>query len=232
MKIKYLIILLLISVNVWAGKDRGGGDAVEEARGWTLLDLAEKMDINYIQPITGIEQEQAFNVALENAYRCGVSIHIDAPGYHGLKFNLRDVLKQVAVGNSVPLTDVGLWAFAYHGLQQLVWIGTETPLEEISDEGVIRDVDPKTKKQVAIQLNGVVMVYMPIFRKMDYRSRAALVMHESLLRIVLSKFPHHYAKHGTSKIRKTVNLLFNPANYSIPTAEVQRVCGPQGELWK
>ncbi|RYZ86846.1 MAG: hypothetical protein EOP06_13745 [Proteobacteria bacterium] len=126
--------------------------------------------------------------------------------------------------------------FAREFGERLIWIGTNKPLENVEDEGVVRLTDPVTKQQLAIQKDGVVLVYLPIFNRLDGRNRAALVLHEALLRYVLVKSPALHAKFGTAKIRELVRSInagldqFGNLNMqSIPDSAFARLCGMNGE---
>lgn len=91
--------------------------------------------------------------------------------------------------------------------QPLIFQLVNEPLEQIKDEGYIRNVDPKFMVQVAAQKDGVVLIYWPVFAKMDKENQAGLFIHEALVGLLLNTNPKHLIQHGTSKIRAYNSLL-------------------------
>lgn len=86
---------------------------------------------------------------------------------------------------------------------------TDNPLEEIRDEGAIAIDNPITKKQLAIQDgHGNVLVSRTEFNRLDFDSKLALKLHESVLYLVLRFNPALIKKFGTAPIRKFVRDYF------------------------
>lgn len=207
----------------------GGGDAVPNQQGgWGLLDLNETLPYNYIIPApyqsnTRYELDRHISHTLV----CGFKI---TNNKNNIEMFLAEALDYLTIQRLKETKDIHKDNIKKLG-DQLIWIGTNTPLENIPDEGVVRLEDPSTKQQVAVQKDGVVMVYLPIFEKMNSKNRAALMMHEALLRVVLKLNPNSYAKNGTAKIREFVNLLFNREFYQLPEPVIEKVCGTNSELF-
>lgn len=81
-------------------------------------------------------------------------------------------------------------------------------LENIPDEGNIL-VDAKTKRQLAIQDGtGHVLINKNEFANLDFDSKVALKLHESVLYLVLRFNPELIANQGTALIRKFVGDYF------------------------
>lgn len=235
-------------VHAAEGQERGGGDAVKVGSGWGLLDLNESLPFDYFNPTpapksywydSGPEREPFDRVlgAFLALDKCSASFSITVDK-ETRNFLLKDVASYLTVQwNYIAYGDYGAMERAYPFLNskfgdQLVWIATQTPLENIPDEGVVRLADPSGKQQLAVQKDGVVMVYKPIFDRLDARNKAALVLHEALLRMVLKINPSHYQKYGTSKIRELVKLVFSENWNQLPDSAVNRVCGPNSGLFK
>lgn len=87
------------------------------------------------------------------------------------------------------------------------WIFVDFPLEEIDDEGAIRLSDISTKKQLAIQKNGVVAIQRQEFNQLDKDSQAEIFVHEAFLFSTLLIKPDFIAKDGTSNLRLFVKRL-------------------------
>lgn len=219
----------------------GGGDAIQTSKGWTMLDLAESMQTRFFAPIGAkgtpkIDEldayqkkaavEKYYNDAVRNLLYCDghsagnqqISIGM-AAGY--LQF--RDVPGRAVTPYGREILDSALG-------KQMVWIETDLPLSNVDDEGVIRLLDLQTKTQVAIQKDNIVMVYAPIYKKMDAKNQAALVIHELVLRIVLRLNPNHYSQHGTSYIRQVVQAVMSPEFENLSKAAQDQICGPDSGL--
>ncbi len=83
----------------------------------------------------------------------------------------------------------------------LKWAFTDLPLESIHDEGEIRISRPESKKQLAIQKDGLVVIQRQEFNELDNESKAALFTHEALLYTVSVLNPDLIQQQGTSLIR-------------------------------
>jgi hypothetical protein len=262
MKALILIVCLLSGLNASASKDRGGGDAVQDAQGkWTLLDLAEKRAHAYFNPLADFEFGNhilGYTVAVDA--KCLANIlpamnlqpdHEQLPidpdylpqptTFSALHYILTGELLFKWTGNGPLYTDsMSKARKAYQELLglPLTWIGTTDPLEDIPDEGLIRLTDPSTKKQVAIQQGGVVLVYMPIYNSFDRKSQEALIMHETLLRLMLLTNPNEYQLHGTSNLRELNQMVMAEdvenevwtLNRDKIYPEYQPLCGTHGSV--
>ena len=89
------------------------------------------------------------------------------------------------------------------------WAFTDEPLESLNDEGIIRIENPNTKRQLAIQKNGMVVVNRKEFESIDDESKAGLFIHESVLRAVLLLNPQEIATHGTENVRTYTRRFLN-----------------------
>lgn len=83
----------------------------------------------------------------------------------------------------------------------LKWAFTDLPLESINDEGEIRISKPDSKKQLAIQKDGLVVINRAEFNTLDDESKAALFTHEALLYTVSVLNPDLIKKNGTRLVR-------------------------------
>lgn len=196
------------SLALAGGNAGGGGDAVKTAGGgWKLLDLGEDNASNvYFDPA----EEPAVNRAVSfPALVTDCQAPVSSKAYGWISTGV--AMYQLILGG---LSNRDL---DYRGmtsdfeLKRLVWVGVRKDLEEIPDEGYIRLVDPVTKKQVAIQKNGVVTVNLNIYDNFDAQSRAALLIHENLLRLLVLKNPSFYVRNGTSQLRYLNAALMNPS---------------------
>ena len=104
----------------------------------------------------------------------------------------------------------------------LRWMFVDFPLENLNDEGFISLLDPTTKRQVAIQKDGVVIIQRQEYDELDNESQAALFLHESVLFAVLTLNSDIVQNNGTAPIRKIVrrmityqNLFYQPEDKNI-----------------
>ena len=95
-------------------------------------------------------------------------------------------------------------------------------LPTIDDTGVVSLNNEYTREQAAIQRDGVVIIQKKLFLKMDDLSKASLLIHESLIRLVLFDNPSLLQKSGTQPIRKVVRMYTDWAilHRSIPQSEL------------
>jgi hypothetical protein len=93
--------------------------------------------------------------------------------------------------------------------KELTWAFTNQPLEDIKDEGLIRTTLPGKLAQVAIQKDGFVLVYEPLFNAMDNHNQDSLVFHETLIATALRNHISLKSAIGTSPLRELVSLLMS-----------------------
>ena len=101
---------------------------------------------------------------------------------------------------SSPREKFTLGSFATN-TKVLKWAFTDLPLESINDEGEIRISKPDSKKQLAIQKDGLVVINRAEFNTLDDESKAALFTHEALLYTVSVLNPDLIQKDGTRLVR-------------------------------
>lgn len=87
------------------------------------------------------------------------------------------------------------------------WVFVDFPLSELNDEGYIRLVDPSTKRQVAVQKDGVVIIHRAEYDLLDDESKGALFLHEGVLSSLLVLKPEIIAGNGTAPVRKIVRRV-------------------------
>jgi hypothetical protein len=93
--------------------------------------------------------------------------------------------------------------------KELTWAFTNQPLEDIKDEGLIRTTLPRKLAQVAIQKDGFVLVYEPLFNAMDDHNQDSLILHETLITTALRNHISLKSAIGTSPLRELVSLLMS-----------------------
>lgn len=92
-------------------------------------------------------------------------------------------------------------------IQPLRWAFVDYDLETIEDSGIIRVENPKSKKQLAIQKDGLVVINKNEFEKIDGESQNALFVHEAALYAVIKLNPSLVKSFGTAPIRTYVRNL-------------------------
>lgn len=195
----------------------GGGDAVQTKQGWTTLDLAEpSLTASYFS-MNQIAMQSKLNI--RRLDECEAKIR---NSQHHELFGL-------GFGSEIIRTFIGFSRSSVL-LKPLMWTTTNLPLAELRDEGAIRLADQNSTKQLALQKEGVVVVYKPIFEKLDDESKSALYLHETLLKTVLEHFPENYQAYGTSEIRKLVQVLMSENFSAIPASVMIRFCGKNGTV--
>ena len=185
----------------------GGGGAVISADGKaTLLDLVEPIEHRYFDPRNFVSQTLRLGLGysweLIVAAGCKPGVPNPAPAANFCNSFAKYI--HVTLGAPSGQSDFD-WAVT--APKELIWIFTSEPLEQLKDEGLIRNVDPTTLIQVAVQKDGIVVVHEPTFNKMDQRSKDALFMHETLVRIVSETNLKLIKEQGTASIRK-FNKMF------------------------
>ncbi len=231
------VAMLALSSNAFAeSKGGGGGDAVKVGQSWGLLDLNEQLPFKYFNPLADGIWKNAAHAEAENAVNAAMLCTGELP----LGSDIPKIYRALGYVLEADLFDSQLTRRIYPDAQiriksatggPLVWVRTDTPLTEIPDEGIIRLIEPATKQQVAVQKDGVVMVYGPIFDKLNAKNKAALVLHEEILHIVLASGSRQIRTHGTQKIRTLVNYLFS-FDPSMPMAAWEKICGPTSDFFR
>jgi hypothetical protein len=89
----------------------------------------------------------------------------------------------------------------------LKWYFTTKDLKDIGDEGVLKIQDPSTKKQVAAQQNGIVVINEVEFKKLDGRNKAALLLHEMAIYAVVNLNPKLLQEKGTEPVRTFIRRV-------------------------
>ncbi|RYZ90695.1 MAG: hypothetical protein EOP06_07615 [Proteobacteria bacterium] len=233
------VAAVFLSPHVYAeSKGGGGGDGVRTGSNtWKLLDLAE---MSFFQPLSSEDMKRQFNVMTSRlVYSCEAVAYAngDTPrNPFSSQLRIAEIFEWLSSGSFDGFVDFK-WIskeYIYKNVgTPLTWYLTQKPLEEIADEGAVRLVDGVTKKQVAIQKAGVVIVYEPIFKKFDDESRAALVAHETLLRFVLLHNASTYKAYGTQKIRDMVKLAYSDTQKNFSSSDFppnlwETYCGQNG----
>lgn len=251
--------ILFFSLIGSAGQHRGGGDGILQDGNWSLLDLTEKYDATYYFPQkqTYFTEYVADRMSFI-ANRCAFPMAYLMRMQEGMLNKIYDLYMQrtrgmdpidertvFPMGNNalhreplnrtLPKTNelFSRISVSYTSLTagEIIWMMTDKELEEIPDEGTIRLPDSSGKKQVAIQKNGVVLIYRPIFEKMDERNKAALILHELLLFAQMHGGANDLLKNGTAGVRKVVYDLFNEFYVEIPAIAFEGFCGWNGKAF-
>lgn len=115
--------------------------------------------------------------------------------------------------------------------REITWALTDLPLEDIHDEGSIRIQDPENIQQLAIQKNGVVLIYSKLYDKLSEKGKAALITHEILIATAINLGYDLSSAKGTGPIRQLVSMLFS-SNASAPTENFYRQIWDQLPLAK
>lgn len=191
------------------GDGSGGGDSVQNpiTGGRSLLDLQENDElkefsfemINYDRNLNTEYQRGILgcmfpgaNSNCENAY---------LPGRELSKLDDSLVQALATCDGITKYVDSSFKLLFGDKIKPLKWVFIQTPLEEINDEGLIRVTNPETKRQVAIQKNGLVVINQPEFNLMDNTAKAALKFHELALCAAKTTNPDLVKKEGTEPVR-------------------------------
>jgi hypothetical protein len=94
-----------------------------------------------------------------------------------------------------------LWGSFLYDVKPLKWAFTSAPLEDVNDEGAIRIQNPQTKRQLAIQKDGLVIISQTEFDLLDNVSKAALKLHEDTICAIKAMNPSVIDLQGTAPIR-------------------------------
>jgi len=117
--------------------------------------------------------------------------------------------------------------------QEIIWMMTDKELEEIPDEGTIRlPAENESKKQLAIQKDGVVLIHRPIFEKMDDRNKAALIVHELMLFAAMHGGSSNLLQNGTAEVRRIVHALFSESYFEMPETVFGPFCAWKGSAFQ
>lgn len=106
---------------------------------------------------------------------------------------------------------------------QMTWIFTDEHLENIEDEGVIITKLDGSLEQVAVQKNNVVLINKPLFSKLSETDKAALLVHEALIRAAIYAGLDLKSKVGTAPIRKIVAILFSENAEAVTNGYYQHI---------
>lgn len=233
MKTLFILGILLLHMSVDANEKGNGGDTVKnpESQTRTLLDLAETDDM-----VPVLLSEERYDKDLSKYLNGHLLTREENPHFEyydydaafGKSFAFTYFLTTAAGKDWEPckINEDGLKESLkkcayYHGTkdfisflrktklkaQPLKWFFTTVDLEDIKDEGAIRMEDPTSKKQVAIQKDGVVVINETEFKKMDDRSKTALLFHERVIYAVVNLNPQLIKNQGTAPIRTFVRRI-------------------------
>lgn len=208
------------------GHDGNGGvTATDENGKRRLLDLIEKDELIYFFP-DSIVQSLKYDkysfagliyqlLTLAGRYEAAQKL----PAVYNYKkddfllgeptfaFNF---ISAIDARNNLMNHDPKLWAtFNINIAEPLQWAFVDSELEKINDEGVVRIENPNTRKQVAIQKDGLVVISRTEFNLLDENSKVALFLHEAVLRAVLLTNPQNIIDNGTENVRTYTRRLFN-----------------------
>lgn len=187
------------------GVNGGGGDAVVDQDGsTTLLDLIESGEPKFLNPIQVIEKVKGLFRGLLGGESQLVRLSVEAFKNPDDSYRWEYYLLRSIGGRHYKMMDNHLMIQP----KDMIFSLTDHALEDLQDEGVIRIIEPVEKIQVAIQdQQGRVVVHRPTFEKMDEKSRAALILHEVILRFVWQYNPKLLKVQGTEPIRRLNRLL-------------------------
>lgn len=233
MKTLIIFLLYIILTNAWADDSRigNGGDGVLDSNTGkiALLDFIESSDLTnkeYFHPGVSFGPI-GLNTTEGMPYAPKV---LEAKHYLGDLFSLK--FYNACKGKSTLYGDayVLMSLEVDHGLnptKPLIWIFTNKKLSEIDDEGAVRYLDSnKSKSQIAIQKDGIVIIHKPSYIKMDAINRAGLIMHELLIAMILHKNKDYFMERSTENLREFNKILFTWAfsEKYIPTQVLINAC--------
>jgi len=221
---------------VQGGADAGGGSSVALNGKRKLLDLAETDELNYFEPKdnygAGYFITSGMTTLLTHTFSISCpELHNEMQGMTNERFIKifmtaygLDRLQAHGVGMQWCQYMVGA-KFAYKKagwdadliilakksnlppIKPLRWAYVDYDLETINDSGLIRVENPQTKKQVAIQKDGLVVINRIEFEKMDGESKTALFVHEAALYATKLLNPALIDSQGTAPVRAYVRSL-------------------------
>jgi hypothetical protein len=231
-------LLALISASPASAGDKGGngGNSVLNPQGGrSLLDLMETDDVTFFDYQMG-----DYDRDLEAGYR------IEVLGNFGDDWGARSALAKYPASfdddfrnGEIKMDESFKFALAgcngskagiknFNGsfmenpntkLAALRYAWVTEPLENIRDQGVIRYTNPQTKRQVALQKDGLVFINRSEFKIMDDTSKAALKLHEGTICAVKAMNPALLENQGTAPIRYFVREFTGYAkNHGRPEA--------------
>lgn len=213
------------------GADAGGGDTAIDSKGQRrLLDLIEKEDLDFFNPqvsyggnfiiATGMASLfgntcEATNKIVNCAFKIVMQIAYGAERLSNNQIGVYDLYsrnpKLLGIFAMTNNYDVYIKANMKFGslpkATPLKWAFTESRLEDIQDEGIIRIDNPETKKQLAIQKDGLVVISRKEFNGLDPLSKNALFVHESALYAAKLLNPKIIQGQGTAPVRLFVRRL-------------------------
>ena len=203
MKLIFCLLLTLVSAASFASDKGNGGDSVANRFGGrSLLDLSESDDVDYFT------MSAKYWVNLHNSYGFpdqSLGAFIDSEA-HPTSLKHRSFIHVVnpVLGDALAICMGGGFRDNFPQIRPLRWAWVNGNLEDIKDEGQIKFVDPSSKRQVAIQKDGIVFVNRHEFYAMDANSKGALKLHESLICAVNALNPNLITVNGTAPIRQVV----------------------------
>jgi hypothetical protein len=209
-----------------AGRESGGGDsAAYQNGGRTLLDLLEKDNLNYFLPDTVLPELKPGTYPFPaNSVSYLMFMVIAYEGKHNYPskniddnniadptffFHLLSTLdsRKEMLNYSFDLNQFGI---VLPG--PLRWAFTDSDLENIQDEGILRIPNPETKRQLAIQKDGLVVINKKEFYLLDKDGKVGLFFHEAVLRTLLLLNPKHIEENGTENVRTYTRRLLKFLN--------------------
>ena len=194
----FLSLLLCLTPVLSVASDKGnGGDSVAMTDGHRrLLDLVEHAGLDYFDFKTS---------QFEDGKTTG-----------GFGFAMDDVRQYIGPSPLSPLNesisgclDGYSKADGLFPVKQLRWAMTDAVLPEILDEGMISVQSPISKRQLAIQSDGLVLINRADFNSLDNVSKIALKLHEGTICAIRAVNPYLIPKYGTSLIRNFVRAYID-----------------------
>ncbi len=211
LKLIFFTGLVLLGFNAHAGAEgRGGADTIENKNGGrSLLDLQEIDDLRYFNFLMQNYSKKISEAHAKMLTPCFGSLCDEQYVNSSLElFSYPQLINELFQGayavcsGIIKAKDSKGWLM--YRTPVLQWAFTNSNLEDIKDEGVMRVFNPNTKRQVAIQKDGLVIINEKEFNLMDNDSKAALKLHESALCAVKALNPELLEFHGTAPVRNFV----------------------------
>lgn len=172
----------------------GGGNSAAALDGQRrLLDLLEKDKNDELDYFDFEMKKYDRNLGADFSSSCLSSVM----GSDYLNFDFCNIL-DIASGNDMTqkeMNDKHMYPKA------LRWAFVDFDLSDVGDTGVIHIDNPASKKQLAIQKDGLVLVNRKEFDSLDSESKAGLKIHESALYAVIFLNPELIQAKGTESVR-------------------------------
>lgn len=200
----------------------GGGASAEDSNGQRrLLDLIEQDELTYFFPDEELKKTNPNFIPLTwllerslNSYekiregRTWKHKENEDIGDPSFLFNIMYAIDAQFTGMSLKSRQLLLNRYNIPLAQPLKWAFTDEDLGKLNDEGLISIENEATKRQVAVQKDGFVLINRQEYQSMDADSQYVLFFHESVLRAVLLLNPGHIESHGTQYVRAYTRQLF------------------------